>query len=107
MKGFFRRGLAVVLAAVMVMGLPVSVFAETSDSDAKTQVTIEDGDTPYISFGADLREDEKAKVLELFGITEADLEKCDVNTVTNAEEHQYLDAYITNDHIGSRSEERR
>ena len=103
MKGFLRRGLAVVLAAVMVMGLTVSAFAENSDNDAKTQVTIEDGDTPYISFGADLRADEKAKVLELFGITEADLEKCDVNTVTNAEEHQYLDAYITNDHIGSRA----
>ena len=26
-----------------------------------------------------------------------------MNTVTNAEEHQYLDAYITNDHIGSRA----
>ncbi len=103
MKGFLRRGLAVVLAAVMVMGLTVSAFAGNSDSEAKTQVSIEDGDTPYISFGADLRADEKAKVLELFGITEEDLEKCDVNTVTNAEEHQYLDAYITNDHIGSRA----
>ena len=41
--------------------------------------------------------------MELFGLTEADLEKCNVNTVTNAEEHQYLDAYITNDHIGSRA----
>lgn len=51
----------------------------------------------------DLRADEKAKVLDYFGLTEADLEKCNVNTVTNAEEHQYLDAYVTNDHIGSRA----
>ncbi|MCI6536948.1 DUF1002 domain-containing protein [uncultured Eubacterium sp.] len=100
-KGFFRRGIALLLAAVMVVGMSVSAFA--ADSDNPTQVTIADGDTPYISFGADLRADEKAKVLELFGLTEADLEKCDVNTVTNAEEHQYLDAYITNDHIGSRA----
>ena len=100
-KGFFRRGMVLLLAAVMVMGMSVSAFA--ADGGNATQVTIADGDTPYISFGADLRADEKAKVLELFGLTEADLEKCNVNTVTNSEEHQYLDAYITNDHIGSRA----
>ncbi len=100
-KGFFRRGMVLLLAAVMVMGMSVSAFA--ADGGNATQGTIADGDTPYISFGADLRADEKAKVLELFGLTEADLEKCNVNTVTNAEEHQYLDAYITNDHIGSRA----
>ena len=100
-KGFFRREMVLLLAAVMVMGMSVSAFA--ADGGNATQVTIADGDTPYISFGADLRADEKAKVLELFGLTEADLEKCNVNTVTNAEEHQYLDAYITNDHIGSRA----
>ena len=100
-KGFFRRGMVLLLAAVMVMGMSVSAFA--ADGGNATQVTIADGDTPYISFGADLRADEKAKVLELLGLTEADLEKCNVNTVTNAEEHQYLDAYITNDHIGSRA----
>ena len=100
-KGIFRRGMVLLLAAVMVMGMSVSAFA--ADGGNATQVTIADGDTPYISFGADLRADEKAKVLELFGLTEADLEKCNVNTVTNAEEHQYLDAYITNDHIGSRA----
>ena len=100
-KGFFLRGMVLLLAAVMVMGMSVSAFA--ADGGNATQVTIADGDTPYISFGADLRADEKAKVLELFGLTEADLEKCNVNTVTNAEEHQYLDAYITNDHIGSRA----
>ena len=100
-KGFFRRGMVLLLAAVMVMGMSVSAFAAGGGN--ATQVTIADGDTPYISFGADLRADEKAKVLELFGLTEADMEKCNVNTVTNAEEHQYLDAYITNDHIGSRA----
>ena len=100
-KGFFRSGMVLLLAAVMMMGMSVSAFA--SDGGNATQVTIAEGDTPYISFGADLRADEKAKVLELFGLTEADLEKCNVNTVTNAEEHQYLDAYITNDHIGSRA----
>ena len=32
----------------------------------------------------------QSEVLDYFGLTEADLEKCNVNTVTNAEEHQYL-----------------
>lgn len=101
MKKIFQRGVALLLAAVLVVGMSVS--ASAAEKTNTTQVTMEDGDTPYISFGADLRADEKAKVLELFGLTEADLEKCNVNTVTNAEEHQYLDAYITNDHIGSRA----
>ena len=100
-KGFFRRGMVLLLAAVMVMGMSVSAFA--ADGGNATQVTIADGDTPYISFGADLRADEKAKVLELFGLTEADLEKCNVNTVTNAEEHQYLDSYVPKKQIGTKA----
>lgn len=87
----------------MSLGTCLTAFASESDSSSDTKVTIADGETPYISFGADLRADEKAKVLDYFGLTEADLEKCNVNTVTNAEEHQYLDAYVTNDHIGSRA----
>ena len=54
-KGFFRRGMVLLLAAVMVMGMSVSAFA--ADGGNATQVTIADGDTPYISFGADLRAD--------------------------------------------------
>ena len=47
-KGFFRRGMVLLLAAVMVMGMSVSAFA--ADGGNATQVTIADGDTPYISF---------------------------------------------------------
>ena len=98
-----HKGLALVLAVVMSLGTCLTAFASESNGNNDTKVTIADGETPYISFGVDLREDEKAKVLDYFGLTEADLEKCNVNTVTNAEEHQYLDAYVTNDHIGSRA----
>ena len=98
-----HKGLALVLAVVMSLGTCLTAFASESDGNNDTKVTIADGETPYISFGADLREDEKAKVLDYFGLTEADLEKCNGNTVTNAEEQQYLDAYVTNDHIGSRA----
>lgn len=63
-KGFFRRGM-VLLAAVMMMGMSVSAFA--SDGGNATQVTIADGDTPYISFGADLRTDEKQRYWNYLG----------------------------------------
>lgn len=99
MKGLLKRGMALLLAGVLSAGLCISAFA----GEADTTVTIEEGETPYISFGADLNDSEKETVLELFGLTEEDLENCDVNTVTNAEEHEYLDSYISNDHIGSRA----
>ena len=41
-KGFFRRGMVLLLAAVMVMGMSVSAFA--ADGGNATQVTIADGD---------------------------------------------------------------
>ena len=96
-----HRGLALMLAVVMSLGTCLTAFASESNSD--TKVTIADGETPYISFGADLRADEKAKVLDYFGLTEADLEKCNVNTVTNAEEHQYLDSYVPKKQIGTKA----
>ena len=49
----------------------------------------------YISLGADLTSDEKAKVLALFGVDEKDLDNYKVVYVTNQEEHQYLDSYIS------------
>ena len=70
-----HRGLALMLAVVMSLGTCLTAFASESDSNSDTKVTIADGETPYISFGADLRADEKAKVLDYFGLTEADLEK--------------------------------
>lgn len=57
----------------------------------------------YVSLGADLSESEKATVLSLLGITEADLSNYAVGTITNEEEHQYLGSYLTSDIIGSRA----
>ena len=99
-----HKGSALVLAVVMGLGTCLTAFASESGGSNATLVTIADGETPYISFGADLRAGrESERCWNYFGLTEADLEKCNVNTVTNAEEHQYLDAYVTNDHIGSRA----
>ena len=57
----------------------------------------------YISLGADLTSDEKAKVLALFGVDEKNLDNYKVVYVTNQEEHQYLDSYISSSQIGNQA----
>ena len=57
----------------------------------------------YISLGADLSSDEQAKVLALFGVDEKDLDSYKVVYVTNQEEHQYLDSYISSSQIGNQA----
>ena len=58
---------------------------------------------PIVALGADLNAEQRAKVLELMEITEADLENYRVLTITNDQEHQYLDAYLPASVIGTRS----
>ena len=60
-------------------------------------------DVPYIALGADLNQQERATVLRLLGVTEEDLKNYTVTTVTNADEHQYLDSYLSSSIIGSRA----
>lgn len=72
-------------------------------SSVGTTVVYADAKQPYIALGADLKADERAKVLELLDVTEEDLQDYDVETVTNAEEHEQLGSYLSSDIIGSRS----
>lgn len=51
-----------------------------------------------ISLGADLSDEQRAEVLRLLDIT--DLDDSDVIYVTNEEEHEYLDSYVSYDKIG-------
>ncbi|MEY8426637.1 DUF1002 domain-containing protein [Lachnospiraceae bacterium 46-15] len=60
-------------------------------------------DKPYVAMGADLKETERAKVLELLGVTEAELKDYDVVTITNEDEHKYLDSYLDAGVIGTRA----
>ncbi len=96
MKKNLKKAIALLLAGAMVFGFAGSVFAAE-------EVELSSGDKPYISLGADLSANERATVLSLFGLTEADLENYDVVTVTNAQEHEYLDEYIPSSTIGSRA----
>ena len=66
-------------------------------------VTIQADDKPYLALGADLTDAQKNTVLSLMGIDPANLGNYDVVYTTNAEEHQYLDSYISSSQIGSKS----
>ena len=77
-----------------------TVFASSSGDSTQLISTASKG---VVALGADLSAEEKATVLSLMGLTEADLANYNVITVTNTEEHQYLDSYLTSDIIGTRA----
>lgn len=106
--------LSVLLTAAILTTSAVPVYAtETTDTitgnvtviedENKDDVTITKEDKPYLALGADLSDAQKATVLSIMGIPADDLADYDVVYVTNAEEHQYLDAYISSSQIGSKA----
>lgn len=91
----------VMAAALSLVLLCASSGNRTVHADS---VDNQDGDyKPYISLGADLRADEKATVLSLLGVSEAELSDYAVVTVTNEDEHKYLDGYLDSSVIGTRA----
>ncbi|MDE7311456.1 MAG: DUF1002 domain-containing protein [Eubacterium sp.] len=67
------------------------------------QVVITAKDKPYLALGANLSDEQRNTVLGLMGIAPASLDDYQVATVTNEEEHQYLDAYLDASIIGTRA----
>ena len=59
------------------------------------------GDQGYLALGSDLTGSEKDTVLDLLGVGNED--DYTVINVTNAEEHQYLDSYVSSSEIGTRA----
>ena len=88
----FKKRIAGVTAALVAAAMLVQPAAVMA---ANTK--------PYVALGADLNSDQRAEVLSLLGLTEAELVNNTVVTVTNAEEHQYLDGYVDASLIGSRA----
>ena len=88
-----KKIMAGMLAMVTVMGSMMSPLSAKAD-----QI-----DAPYLALGADLNETEKSTVLSLLEINEADLSSYQVITVTNADEHKYLDSYLDSSVIGTRA----
>ena len=76
---------------------------KAKDINKDDEVKVTSDDVPYLALGADLNADQKQKVLDLMGIGDKDLSGYDVVTVTNAEEHQYLDGYIDSATIGTKA----
>lgn len=98
MRKLYKKIMAVVLVATMVLTLPVTGMIAKADA-----VTDAEPSDVYVSFGADLNDNEKATVLGLMGITEADLENYTVGEITNDEEHKYLGSYLDASVIGTRA----
>ena len=86
-----KRRFITVFAMAMALMLSVSpVFADSSSE--------------CLSLGADLSDSEKATVLELLGVDEAnDYGGIKVITVTNEDEHKYLGNYIDSSKIGTKA----
>ena len=55
-----------------------------------------------VALGADLKSEERETVLKLLNVTEDEVAESSV-TVTNTEEHEYLDDYLSQSVIGSRA----
>ena len=77
--------------------------SSSSSSAAQPSSSAADTSKPYLAVGADLSADQLASVMSLMGLTGTDTSAYNVVTVTNAEEHQYLDKYISSDVIGTKS----
>jgi uncharacterized protein YpuA (DUF1002 family) len=82
----------------MVLSLPVAGL--TVKADAVSDASPED---VYVSFGADLKDDEKEKVMDLLGVDEDELENYTVGEITNEDEHKYLGEYLDDSVIGTRA----
>lgn len=95
MKRFFAA--LWITAAVLAAAFPEAVRAD------EEEVVITQEDKPYLALGADLSAEEQHKVLELMGIETADFDSYDVVYVNNSEEHDYLDAYVPKEKIGTRA----
>ena len=83
-----KRLLSLILAVTMLFTTGISAFAAEDD-------------TPILALGANLSEEQKATVLNLLGVDPAELDSYKIIYVTNEQEHQYLDQYLSSSVIGT------
>jgi uncharacterized protein YpuA (DUF1002 family) len=104
MKKKGRRLLSLLLAGGLLLMSHSSILAtEVSEGENGDAVVITESDKPYLALGADLSAEQQHTVLELMGISAADLDQYDVVYINNEEEHEYLGDYISDSAIGTRS----
>lgn len=93
-----KKLITLLFSAVLLLSMPV-MAAEVDQS----RIVNIDASKSIIALGADLTAEQRATVLSLMDVTEADLANYQVVTITNDMEHQYLDAYMDASVIGSKS----
>lgn len=93
-----KKLITLLFSAVLLLSMPV-MAAEVDQS----RIVNIDASKSIIALGADLSAEQRATVLSLMDVTEADLANYQVITITNDMEHQYLDAYMDTSVIGSKS----
>ena len=90
-----HKVLTAVSALILSTAMTVTAIMSPKSTIAATYST-------YVALGADLTAAQKTEVMKLLRASEELTEDNSV-TVTNAEEHEYLDNYLTADVIGTRS----
>ena len=93
-----KKLITLLFSAVLLLSTPV-MAAEVDQS----KIVNIDASKSIIALGAALSAEQRATVLSLMDVTEADLANYQVITITNDMEHQYLDAYMDASVIGSKS----
>ncbi|MBQ3879094.1 MAG: DUF1002 domain-containing protein [Oscillospiraceae bacterium] len=86
----FKRFIGAVLAFLFILGAASTAFA------------MDEGDWRIV-FGADLTDEERASVYEVFGVEPEGLEERRILTVTNSEERFYFEGKLPDNEIGYRS----
>lgn len=75
----------------------------TTPTVSSQQTTTANTKKPYLALGADLSQEQLATVINLMGLSGQDLSNYNIVTITNQQEHSYLDAYVDPSVIGTKS----
>lgn len=92
-----RNPIGKVMTIVMVLALVVGLLPKTTVQADSVELK------PYISLGADLTAAQRKTVLELLDVKEEELSDYEVITITNEDEHDYLDEYLSASVIGTKA----
>ncbi len=106
-----KKIICTLLIAVMVLadtayGATGNVTEITWDNEVKENEKAgkkKDMSKPFLALGADLTDQQLATVLSLMGLAGSDISGFNIVRVTNVEEHQYLDNYISPSVIGTKA----
>ncbi len=97
-----RRAFKSIVAGITAMALcfaPMAVASADSEKKEEEEKVIKG----YLCFGEDLEDNEELAVFNALGVSAVSLADYNQDTVSNKEEHQYLDAYLDSSVIGTRA----